>query len=257
MEQVSGALNDDLAKKFGFKNLKALNADVKAAESGAGFRAYTHCEQVGLNDVWDIAYFDRGGCKWNQFTVKGLYLSADGVLTVAADFYENETTASAASAWTHFKLTVPHGELPAKLTTAWNLTEVRQEKTGETAVPYIIRDKKTANTVPVQRLVQSLDDEDAMAKAIGYKDAAAFNDAVTAMDVNVHRFAKCTEGTAFDTWNLVYAVDDEASWQNDAVRSLELTPGGKLILSMDLTSDSAVKGGKRRLLLCACAKHQA
>lgn len=246
MEQVSGALNDDLAKKFGFKNLKALNADVKAAESGAGFRAYTHCEQVGLNDVWDIAYFDRGGCKWNQFTVKGLYLSADGVLTVAADFYENETTASAASAWTHFKLTVPHGELPAKLTTAWNLTEVRQEKTGETAVPYIIRDKKTANTVPVQRLVQSLDDEDAMAKAIGYKDAAAFNDAVTAMDVNVHRFAKCTEGTAFDTWNLVYAVDDEASWQNDAVRSLELTPGGKLILSMDLTSDSAVKGGKRR-----------
>lgn len=246
MEQVSGALNDDLAKKFGFKNLKALNADVKAAESGAGFRAYTHCEQVGLNDVWDIAYFDRGGCKWNQFTVKGLYLSADGVLTVAADFYENETTASAASAWTHFKLTVPHGELPAKLTTAWNLTEVRQEKTGETAVPYIIRDKKTANTVPVQRLVQSLDDEDAMAKAIGYKDAAAFNDAVTAMDVNVHRFAKCTEGTAFDTWNLVYAVDDEPAWQNDAVRSLELTPGGKLILSMDLTSDSAVKGGKRR-----------
>lgn len=246
MEKVSGALNDDLAKKFGFKNLKALNADVKAAESGAGFRAYTHCEQVGLNDVWDIAYFDRGGCKWNQFTVKGLYLSADGVLTVAADFYENETTASAASAWTHFKLTVPHGELPAKLTTAWNLTEVRQEKTGETAVPYIIRDKKAANTVPVQRLVQSLDDEDAMAKAIGYKDAAAFNDAVTAMDVNVHRFAKCTEGTAFDTWNLVYAVDDEASWQNDAVRSLELTPGGKLILSMDLTSDSAVKGGKRR-----------
>ncbi len=245
LEQVSGALSDDTAKLFGFADLKAFTADA-AAENGAGFRAYTHCEQVGLNDVWDIVYFDRGGCKWNQFDVKGLYLSADGVLTVAADFYENETTAAAASAWTHLRLTVPHGELPQKLTTAWNLTEVRQPKQTASAVSYIVRDRKAEHTVPVQRLVQSLDDEDAMAKAIGYKDAAAFNDALTEMNTNVHRFAKCTEGAQFDTWNLVYAADDEASWQNDAVRSLELTPGGKLVLGMDLTTDSAVKGGKRR-----------
>lgn len=238
LEQSCTAPDDALAQRFGYAEAAALNNAVRE-ENGAAFRAFTHCQENSQNDVWDILYYDKGGCGWHQFNVRSLTLESDGTLAFAADYFADQTAAEAAVPWVHLTLTVPHGDLPKNLRTAWNLTEVRAAEPDAQAITSIAVEKLPANAVPVLRLVQSADDEDAMAKAVGFQDAAALEAEIKMMNVNVHEYQKCTEGTEYDTWNFVYIIEGSGRWQQDTVRSLQLMPNGRFDLEVEAVDSGA------------------
>ena len=246
-EQIGGMPDDSTARLFGYQTASEL-ADAVRAENGAAFRAFTHCVQDGRNDIWDILYYDKGGCSWHQFNVKSLYLESDGTLVVGADIYADALSAQAPASWVHLKLTVPHGEVPQTMQTAWSLTEVHQPETDAQAPAYIELDHLPAGAVPVSRLVQSSADADEAAKAVGFADEAALLEEIAKMNVNVHQYQKCKEGTEFDTWDLLYIADDSGTWKTDAVQSMKLMPNGRLDLTIDTTYDGETAGSGRHFI---------
>lgn len=88
---------------------------------------------------------------------------------------------------------------------------------------------RPAQAVPVIQLEYPHDDAETLASLFGYESAAALEETIMQMDINVRSFAQCTAGDAYDIWDFAYYADD-GGWHQAALRTLTFDETGALLL---------------------------